>query len=194
MPEGIAQGGLPVTTNWVWRPKLWHSKLANPALSGLSSDTALSNEVKLFHDAQYAQITSRQIKQAAYRDAPAFGLSLDVYEFNGRYISLAIRLPHCVTETLSHRHLIRMDWQLTLRKPLRAFARLNIENGPNTANIIVPLPTNTETEWAKFDLSTVKFAERRLKNIWVDLIFETPALNKISLQDIVFSRQLRAGM
>ena len=44
-----------MTTDWVWRPKLWHSTLANPALSGLSSDTALSNEVKLFHDAQYTQ-------------------------------------------------------------------------------------------------------------------------------------------
>ena len=117
MPEGIVKGGLPVTTDWVRRPKLWHSTLANPALSGLSSDTALSNGVKMFHDVQYTQITSRQIKQAAYRDAPAFGLSLDVYEFNGEYISLAIRLPYCVTETLSHRHLIRMDWHLTLRKP-----------------------------------------------------------------------------
>ena len=86
MPEGIAHGGLPVTTDWVWRPKLWHSTLANPALSGLSSDTALSNEVKLFHDAQYAQITSRQIKQATYRDTPAFGLSLGVYEFKGGWI------------------------------------------------------------------------------------------------------------
>ena len=119
--------------------------------------------MKLFHYAQYAQITSRQIKQTAYQDAPAFGLSLDVYEFNGGYISLEIRLPHCVTDTLSHRHLIRMHWLLTLRNPLRAFARVNIENGLNTANIIVPLPINTETEWAQFDLSTVKFAERRLK-------------------------------
>ena len=73
MPEGIAHGGLPVTTNWVWRPKLWHSTLPNPALSGLSSNTALSNGVELFHYAQYAQITSRQIKQTAYRDALAFG-------------------------------------------------------------------------------------------------------------------------
>jgi hypothetical protein len=87
-----------------------------------------------------------------------------------------------------------MDWYLRLRKPLRTFARLNIENGSYTANIIVPLPINTETEWAQFDLSSVKFAERLLKNIWVDLIFGIPALNKISLQDIVFSRQLRAGM
>ena len=194
MPEGIAHGGLPVTTDWVWRPKLWHST-ANPALSGLSSDTALSNEVKLFHYAQYAQITSRQIKQTAYQDAPAFGLSLDVYEFNGGYISLEIRLPHCVTETLSHRHLIRMDWHLTLTKPLRVFARLNIKkNGPNTTNIIVPLSINTKTKWAQFDLSTVKFAKRQLKNIWVDLIFGTLALNKISLQGIAFCRKRRAGM
>jgi hypothetical protein len=37
------------------------------------------------------------------------------------------------------------------------------QNGTNPTNIIVPLLLKVETEWAQFDLSTVKLAEQKLK-------------------------------
>ena len=85
-----------------------------------------------------------------------------------------------------------MDCRLDIRKPLAIFARLNVENGPNTAKITIQFPQNCKRNVLKFDLSTVKIAERRIKSIWVVLIFEAPAMNKITLRDIVFSRHPRA--
>ena len=141
-----------------------------------------------------AQITSRQIVQTGQKTLPAFGLSLDVYDFSSRYISLAIRLPAPAAKNLQKHHLLCLGYALKIRKPLTIYARLNVGNGPNTAEVIVKFPDNCENSTVKFDLSSVKFAERRIKNIWVDLIFEAPAMNKITLEDIIFSRHPRAKL
>ena len=87
-----------------------------------------------------------------------------------------------------------MDYALKVRKSLSIFARLNIENGPNTTEISVQFPDNCENGILKFDLSSLKFTERRIKNIWVDLIFEAPALNKITLEDIILIRHPHAKL
>ena len=183
-----------LATDWVWRPTFWQTPVAYSALSGAGNGTALNDEIKMFHNADHAQITSRQIIQIDPINLPDFGLSLDVYDFSSGYISLAVRLPAPFAKNLRKHHLLRMDYALKVRKSLSIFARLNIENGPNTTEISVQFPDNCENGILKFDLSSLKFTERRIKNIWVDLIFEAPAMNKITLEDIIFSRHPRAKL
>ena len=69
-----------------------------------------------------------------------------------------------------------------------------LKKRPNTAEVIVKFPDNCENSRVKFDLSSVKFAERRIKNIWVNLIFEAPTMNKVTLEDIIFSHHPRAKL
>ena len=183
-----------LASDWIWRPTFWQTPVTHPALSGAGNGVALNGEIKMFHNADRAQITSRQIVQTGQKTLPAFGLSLDVYDFSSGYISLAIRLPAPAAKNLQKHHLLCLGYALKIRKPLTIYARLNVENGPNTAEVIVKFPDNCENSTVKFDLSSVKFAERRIKNIWVDLIFEAPAMNKITLEDIIFSRHPRAKL
>ena len=82
-----------LATDWVWRPTFWQTPVAYSALSGAGNGAALNDEIKMFHNADHAQITSRQIIQIDPINLPDFGLSLDVYDFSSGYISLAIRLP-----------------------------------------------------------------------------------------------------
>ena len=119
---------------------------------------------------------------------------MDGYVFSGGYISVAIHLPILAAKDLQSRHLICMDCSLDIRKPLAIFARLHVGNGPNTAKNNIRFPQNCECNVLKFNLSTVKIAERRIKTIWVNLIFEAPAMNKVTLRDIIFSRHPRAQM
>ena len=37
-------------------------------------------------------------------------------------------------------------------------------------------------------ICSVKTYKKRIENIWVDLMFETPAYNKISTRDVMFSK------
>ena len=119
---------------------------------------------------------------------------MDGYVFSSGYISVAIHLPILAAKDLQSRHLICMDCRLDIRKPLAIFARLHVGNGPNTAKNNIQFPQNCERNILKFDLSTVKTTKRRIKIIWVDRIFEAPAMNKITLRDIVLSRHPRAQM
>ena len=127
------------------RPEIWQTPSHHPAAPGGANGVALNHGTKLFHSAARAQITSRQIDQTGDPSRAPFGLGLDVYDFSGGYISLAIQLPALAAKDLQSRHLICMDCRLDIRKPLAIFARLNIENDLNTAKITIQFPTKLLT-------------------------------------------------
>ncbi len=97
--------------------------MTHPALSGAGNGVALNGEIKMFHNADRAQITSCQIVQTGQKTLPAFGLSLDVYDFSSGYISLAIQLPAPAAKNLQKHHLLCLGYALKIRKPLTIYAR-----------------------------------------------------------------------
>ncbi len=81
-----------------------------------------------------------------------------------------------------------------MEKPLEIFARLNIKNGPNTEQIVRELPLGAEEVMVEFDLAYSKLNEKRVEKMWLDLIFEGPQMNQVTLRDLTFSRRPRAEL
>ena len=184
----------PHDSDWGWRPELWCGPLASPGGSSVQSKTMLGHEVTLFHDCRHSELTLRQLRNTREADLAAFGLRMDVFRFDGSYLSLAIDLPEEASRDLRRKHLIRVGTIVEREKPLEIFARLNIKNGPNTEQIVRELPLHEDEIMVEFDLAYTKLNEKRVERMWLDLIFEGPQMNQVILRDLTFSRRPRAEL
>lgn len=182
----------PVNADWAWRPQLWRGSLAEPGMSSVQSKSSLGDEVTLFHDCAFSELTLRQIRNRRSADLAPFGLRMDVFKFDGSYLSLVIALPSEAVDGLKRRHLVRMDALVEMEKPLEIFVRLNIKHGPNTEQIVRELPVNADDASVEFDLAYTKLNERRVERAWLDIIFEGAEMNQVTVRDVTFSRRPRA--
>lgn len=184
----------PHGTDWSWRPELWRGPLPVPGLSSVPSKSTLGEEVTLFHDCDFSELTLRQLRNLRESDLAPYGLRMDVFRFDGSFLSLVINLPESATEGMTRAHLIRVNTIIEAEKPLEIFARLNVKHGPNTEQIVRELPLNEEDVMVEFDLAYSRLNEKRIEKIWLDLIFEAPDLNQVVLRDLTFARHLRASI
>ncbi|MCR9114489.1 MAG: DUF6478 family protein [Rhodobacteraceae bacterium] len=182
----------PHGTDWSWRPALWREPLAVPGRSSVLSKTKLGDELTLFHDCQQSELTLRQLRNTREADLAPYGLRMDVFNFDGSFLSLVLDLPEAAVSGLQRRHLIRMDTIVEMEKPLEIFARLNIKHGPNTEQIVRELPLHEEEIMVEFDLAYSNLNEKRIERGWIDLIFENPQMSQVILRDLIFSRRPRA--
>lgn len=184
----------PHGTDWAWRPQLWRGPLPAPGLAAAKSQARLGDEVTVFHDCRVSEITLRQLRNTREADLAPYGLRLDVFRFDGSYLSLVVDLPAEAIAGLSRNHLVRMDTIVEMEKPLEIFARLNIKHGPNSEQIVRELPLHEEDILVEFDLAYSNLNEKRIEKAWVDLIFEGPEMNQVILRDLTFSRRPRAEL
>ena len=184
----------PANADWSWRPELWRGPLPVPGMSSVQNKSSLGDEVTLFHDCASSELTLRQLRNQREADLAPYGLRMDVFRFDGSYLSLVVALPPGATDGLKRRHLIRMDTIVEMEKPLEIFARLNIKHGPNTEQIVRELPLHEEEVMVEFDLAYTKLNERRIERAWLDLIFEGPEMNQVTIRDLTFSRRPRAEL
>ena len=184
----------PGGTDWSWRPQLWRGPLASKGMSNVQSKTSFGDEVTIFHDCRISELTVRQLRNTREVDLAPFGLRMDVFRFDGSFLSLVLDLPPESCDGLKKRHLVRLDANIELEKPLEIFARLNIKHGPNTEQIVRELPLHQEEVMVEFDLAYSKLNEKRVERMWVDLIFEGPEMNQVTIRDITFCRHPRAEL
>ncbi len=184
----------PHGTDWSWRPALWREPLPVPGMSSVVSKSMLGSEVTLFHDCAQSELTLRQIRNSREADLAPYGLRMDVFNFDGSFLSLVLDMPEAVVNGLQKRHLIRMDTIVEMEKPLEIFARLNIKHGPNTEQIVRELPLNEVDCVVEFDLAYSNLNEKRIERAWIDLIFENPQMSQVTLRDLTFSRSPRAEL
>lgn len=184
----------PHGSDWGWRPELWRGPLPTPGLASVQSKSMLGSEVTLFHDCDRSELTLRQLRNRRERDLAPFGLRMDVFRFDGSFLSLVVDLPPDAIAGLKRRHLIRMNTIVEMEKPLEIFARLNIRHGPNTEQIVRELPLHEEDIMVEFDLAYSSMNEKRVEKAWIDLIFEGPEMNQVILRDLTFSRRPRAEL
>ena len=182
----------PHGSDWGWRPELWRGPLPVPGLASVQSKSMLGNEVTLFHDCDRSELTLRQLRNRREQDLAPFGLRMDVFRFDGSFLSLVVDLPPEAVAGLKRRHLIRMNTIVEMEKPLEIFARLNNRHGPNPEQIVRELPLHEEEIMVEFDLAYSSMNEKRVEKAWVDLIFEGPEMNQVILRDLTFSRRPRA--
>ena len=184
----------PHDADWAWRPQLWRGRIGTPGMSSVQSRSMLGDEVTLFHDCRHSELTLRQLRNRRKEDLAPFGLRMDVFNFDGSFLSLVLDLPHEAVAGLTKAHIIRMDCILEMEKPLEIFARLNVKHGPNTEQIVRELPRSADKVAVEFDLAYSNLNEKRVEKGWIDLIFEGPEMNQVVLRDLTFLRRLRANL
>jgi Family of unknown function (DUF6478) len=182
----------PLGTDWSWRPMLWHGPIQVPGFASVPAKAPVCDGATIFHDCRRSELTVRQVRNVRESDIAPFGFRMDVFRFDGSFLSLVLDLPEEAAQGLKLRHLIRLDVIVEMEKPLEIFARLNIKHGPNVEQIVRELPLNEEEVMVEFDLAYSKINEKRVERLWVDLIFEGPEMNQIILRDVTFCRRPRA--
>ena len=181
-------------TDWWWRPEPWRGPLSSPGMAAVPGKAWIGEGTTVFHDCRQSELTLRQIRNTRESDIAPFGLRMDVFRFDGSFLSLVLDLPDDAARGLKLRHLIRLDVIVELEKPLEIFARLNIKHGPNVEHIVRELPLHETEVMVEFDLAYSKMNEKRVERLWVDLIFEGPQMNQVTLRDVTFSRRPRAEL
>ncbi|AUQ75822.1 DUF6478 family protein [Phaeobacter piscinae] len=184
----------PHGTDWGWRPELWRGPLPVPGASAVPSKTRLGDEVQLFHDCAVSELTLRQLRNNREEDLAPYGVRLDVFRFDGSFLSLVIELPQEVTQGLSRDHLLRVDCTVETENPIEIFARLNIKHGPNTEQMVREMPMGDKRTHVEYDLAYADLNEKRVERLWLELIFEAPEMNQVTLRDLTLSRSRRASL
>ena len=184
----------PFNADWSWRPELWRGPLAHPGMSSVQTKSMLGREVTLFHDCAFSELTLRQVRNLREEDLAPYGVRLDVFKFDGSFLSLVVDLPNDAVQGLTKSHLVSINTIVEMEKPLEIFARINIRHGPNTEQIVRELPLNEEDVTVEFDLAYSKLNEKRVEKAWLDLIFEGPEMNQITLRDLTMARRPRAAL
>ncbi len=191
---GSTQFPKPLGTDWCWRPDLWRTPLPRSGVASAPRKAVMDSHVTLFHDCTLSEIGLRQTRNARDKDLAAFGLGIEVFGFNGSFLSLTVDLPVEVTQGLTKQHLIRTDIHTETERPLNILARLNIQHGPNTDQVLRALDQTNTTNVVDFDLAHLPLNERRIDKVWMDLILESPRMNRVTLRDLTFCRHYRADL
>ncbi len=185
---------VPHDADWFWRPQLWRAPLPRSGIASVRSGEQLGEEVSLFHDCAASEISLRQIRNFREADLAPFALRMDVFAFSGSFLSIVVDLPEAAVTDLRRRHLICLDTAVQMEKPLDVYARLNIRHGPNTEQIVLQVPLNEDEMTVEFDLAYSAINEKRVEKAWIDLIFDGPAMNELTLRDLTLCRRPRAEL
>ena len=192
--EGSNRFKRPQGTEWAWRPDLWRGRLDKPGLSSVQSREKMGAGVTLFHDCRHSELTLRQLRNRREADLAPYGLQMDVFRFDGSFLSLVVDLPRAASDGLNKSHIIRMECIIEMEKPIEIFARLNVKHGPNTEQIVRELPRDGAQVMVEFDLAYSNLNEKRVEKAWIDLIFEGPEMNQVTIRDLTFLRRPRANL
>ncbi len=184
----------PPRTEWAHRPEAWVGPVSPSGFAAIASKTRIGNELAIFHDCHRSELSLRQVRNTREEDLAPFGIRMDVLNFDGSFLSLAIEMPPEAVQGLKRNHLLRLNMILETERPQEMFARLNLRHGPNTEQIVRELDVGARELWVEFDLYYTQFNESRGDSMWIDLIFESPSMNQVLIRDITLIRRPRASI
>lgn len=184
----------PMYCDWAYRPQIWRGPLSPPGLAAVESQTTFGDEATVFHDCKVSELTLRQLRNTRGEDLAPFALRMDVFRFDGSFLSLVLDLPAEAAQDLRLTHVLRVNAVVESEKPLELFMRLNVKHGPNTEQIVRELPVGSKEIMVEFDMAYTKINEKRVERIWLDLIFEGPEMNQITLRDLTVTRRPRSEL
>ena len=176
---------------WAWRPELW--TLRCPTSSGPveQSGARLMPNTKVFFDDATCALIVQQFRNDISEGFAPYGVALELFQFEGSFLSLAIDLPDELYETFAKDELIGLSGAIFAERPAGFTVRLNIKHGPNTDQLIQAHDLNHSETRAEFDLAHLNINVKRVEKIWLDLVFETPNFNRISVTDLAFYKRPR---
>lgn len=182
----------PMHSDWAWRPELWCGPIKPEGFASVENKTQVGSEAKVFHDCSLNELSIRQLRNSRAEDIAPYGVRMDVFQFDGSFLSLVIDLPKDGVEGLSRRHIVRLEIRVETEKPLKIFGRMNVRHGPNVEQLVREFEGSTGEIAIEFDMSASRLNESRIERAWLDLIFEGPEMNEIVLRDVTLSRRPRS--
>lgn len=187
---------LPGGTDWRWRPGFMGGRVSPRGISAPQPGARLGKRATVWHDCEDPAIILEQITNPRATDLSPYGLRLEVFSFEGSFLSLAIDLPTEAMVGLTRNHVLRVETALMAERPVNIYARLNIGHGPNVEEVIEKLhgvDAGLQSQQViEFDLAYTEMNEKRLEKIWLDLIFEQPQMCAVEIRELFLSRHLRA--
>lgn len=194
--DSLSRIVMPPGTDWRWRPQVLRARNASPALIAPPDGKWLSDEVALFHDCPERALILRQVRNRRATDLSEYGLGLEVMGFSGSFLSFSLTLPSDALVDLGDHHIVRLDATMQAERAIPVYARLNIQQGPNTEKLLRKMGDNIEGRHCQrvveFDLGYADLSPRSVDKVWLDLIFEAPFMNAVTLRDVILSRHPRA--
>lgn len=184
----------PLNSDWSHRPEIFAGPIPRAGRAGVETRTRIGTAAQIFHDCTQSEVTVRQVRNRREADLAPYGLRLDVFRFDGGFLSVAIDLPASAVEGLTRASIVQVNLIAEVEAPLGIQARLNIRHGPNTEQILCDLPQDAPEATAEFDMAYTGLNDRRMERAWIDLIFDAPGMNQITLRDMTLNRRPRAEM
>lgn len=185
---------LPRGTDWSWRADAWRWRADQKGLAFVGNGWWIAPGLQLFHDCPDQEISVRQLRNKSNQDLSPYAIRLDVLNFSGSFLSIAMDLPDSAVKDLRKSHLVRLDTWIESEQPLEIYARLNVQHGPNTEQMVRELSGRDAASWVEFDLDAPNLNESRIERMWVDLIFNNPSMNMVTIREFSFSRNPRAEL
>ena len=182
-----------LNADWAWRPDIWRGRADMRGAASVGSGDYFGGSIKVFHDCPLSENALRQVPNTGQADLAPFGLRMDVMGFEGSFMSLVVDIPDDGLAGLTRQNLIRLMVDVDAESPAPAYARLNIKNGPNTAQMVQNMSEGSGNE-AEFDLGYLDFNEAQVENAWVELIFNDVRFNQVIVRDFVLCRRQRAEL
>jgi hypothetical protein len=178
----------PLHTDWAWRGGLWSDPMSLPA-GTLAGGAEVAPSCKLFHDDPSARITMDRPEAGS----PPFPVAIEVADFSGSFLSLAVDLSPGALAGFRRRQLVRAQTLVEAPAAREIYLRLNIRAAANTERLPQTIrPGQPET--LDVDLFHAQFFEGAVEAAWVDLIFTAPAPGRIVIHDLVLSRRPRPAL
>ena len=141
----------------------------------------MGTSIAVHHNDTDPELIVRQFKNLGVDDSAPFGLSVETYEFKGSFLSLAIDLPSEAATGLTKNHIFEVEGKLSLDHPMPVFVGLNVKHGPNVEELLQEIPHGANRPYLEFDLGYCDLHEARVENVWLDLIFDDPSMNRAKI-------------
>lgn len=193
---GLDNIALPGGTDWRWRPEFLSTPGRPSGVAAPENAARMGDSVTIWHDCPHRALMLRQVQNVRATDLASHGLRVEVMGFAGDFLSMSIDLPQAALEGLTRNHIIRLDSAVEVERGQEIYFRLNIGNGPNTEELLRHLggvtPGQVCQNVTEFDLALTQMNEKRLDKIWLDVIFERPQMNAVTIREMILSRHPRA--
>ncbi len=174
------------------RLPLWREAMSPATRTGLRNGARIGPGVHLFHDCPMSEILLQQVAQDA--GAP-FGLVMEAFTFQGSFLSLAVDFPEDITRDIADKHIVRVSVDRRFENEGALYLRLNVQSGPNTEQLTGSLSGEAGIGSVEFDLGySADLVDCHIDKIWLDIMVDKPAANRVELRDIVVAHRRRAEM
>ena len=182
---------LPDRTEAAWRLTALVDPLETPHAVVSASPARPAPGLALFHDATDGEVI---LRQTPAQTPGRHHLDVEVFHFDGSFLSLVIDMPAQLSGGLGTGHLLGVLLDVQRERPERMFLRLNLQHGPNITQLVTERPASSDAgnQPVEFDLAEVELDGRRIDRAWIDLIPEHPAMDRLSIRELVVARRPRA--